>query len=94
MLHLVEDAGLLVVVRGLSSSVRLFSEGWEPTFMRVPINAGLAIGILAQVVYVVEVLGLFLPPRILGVFVVIIGLEITVLLFCLLILFCSRSSEP
>ena len=60
--------------------------------MRVSIEAGLTIGVLAQVVDVIEVLGtslLLLSPRILRVFIVIIRLEITILLFCLLIL--SRS---
>ena len=90
MLHLVEHSGLLVVVGGLCASEGLFSEGREPTLMRFPIDAGLTVRILAQVVSIVVILS---PPRILGILVVIIGLEISILLLELFLLFRGSSGE-
>ena len=95
MLHSVKGAGLLLVICGLCSSARLLSKGREPTFMRVPIVAGLTIGVLAEAVHVIVVLGTvrLLPPRILGIFVIVIGLEITILVFRLLVLLRSCMTE-
>lgn len=63
--------------------------------MRVPIVAGLTIGVLAEAVHVIVVLGTvrLLPPRILGIFVIVIGLEITILVFRLLVLLRSCMTE-